>query len=122
MNALSRPSELVNTRLWDQKIPGSRSWFDVESVGKRVLYKVYAFPHPTRVYFDYPTGIGSKRSCQFTHWSFVCLVGFLTSSSTTRVYRGRVPRLTFDNLFAATHQTERGDLDFCLSWSHYTDT
>ena len=24
-------------------------------------------------------------------------------------------------LRAATHEAERGDYDFCLSWSHYTD-
>ena len=49
---------------------------------------------------------------------FVCL-GFLTSSSTTRLYRGRAPRqerLTI--LRAATHETELGDHDFCLSRSH----
>ena len=43
---------------------------------------------------------------------FVCLVGFLTSSSTTRLYRGRAPRqecLTI--LRAATHETELGDHD-----------
>ena len=54
---------------------------------------------------------------------FVCLVRFLTSSSTTRLYRGRAPRqerLTI--LRAATHETELGDHDFCLSRSHYTDT
>ena len=56
------------------------------------------------------------------HNLFVCLVGFLTSSSTTRLYRGRAPRqerLTI--LRAATHETELGDNDFCLSRSHYTD-
>ena len=37
------------------------------------------------------------------------MVGFLTSSSTTRLYRGRAPR-------------QLGDHDFCLSRSHYTDT
>ena len=53
---------------------------------------------------------------------FVCLVGFLTPSSTTRLYRGRAPRLTI--LGAAKHETEWGDHDFCLSLSHYmyTDT
>ena len=54
---------------------------------------------------------------------FGWLVGFLTSSSTTRLYRGRAPRqerLTI--LRAATHETELGDHDFCLSRSHYTDT
>ena len=51
------------------------------------------------------------------------MVGFLTSSSTTRLYRGRAPRqerLTI--LRAATHETKLGDHDFCLSRSHYTDT
>ena len=39
------------------------------------------------------------------------------------LYRGRAPRqerLTI--LRAATHETELGDHDFCLSRSHYTDT
>ena len=55
---------------------------------------------------------------------FFNLFAFLNSSSTTRsrLYRGRVPRLTSDNLRAATHETERGDHDFCLRWSYYTDT
>ena len=41
--------------------------------------------------------------------------GFLMSSSTTRLYHGWVPRLTSDNF-------KRGDHDFCLRRSHYTDT
>ena len=48
---------------------------------------------------------------------YICLFGFLTSSSTTRLYRGRAPRqerLTI--LRAVTHETELGDR------SHYTDT
>ena len=51
------------------------------------------------------------------------LVGFLTSSSTTRLYRGRAPRqerLTI--LRAVTHETELGDHGFCFNRSHYTDT
>ena len=40
------------------------------------------------------------------------MFGFLTSSSATKLYRGR----------AATHKAEWRDHDFCLSWSHYTDT
>ena len=52
---------------------------------------------------------------------FGWLVGFLTSSSTTRLYRGRVPRLTSDN-FTCCHTGEWGDHDFCLTRSHYTDT
>ena len=54
---------------------------------------------------------------------FDWLVGFLTSSSTTRLYLDMIVlRLTSDNLRAATHETELGDHDFCPSWSHYTDT
>ena len=56
-------------------------------------------------------------------YTIFCLFGFLTSSSTTRLYRGRAPRqerLTI--LRGATHETELGDHDFCLSRSHYTDT
>ena len=46
---------------------------------------------------------------------FVWLVGFLTSSSTTRLYRGWAPRQRLTILRAATHATELGDYDFCLS-------
>ena len=53
---------------------------------------------------------------------FVCLFGFLTSSSTTRLYRGRAPIMEHLTIRAATHETELGDHDFCLSRSHYTDT
>ena len=61
-----------------------------------------------------------KIICHFysEHGLIVCLVGFLRSSSTTRLYHGRVPRLTSDNFCAATHETERGDHDFCRSRSH----
>ena len=45
------------------------------------------------------------------------LIGFLTFSSTTRLYPRQVPRQTPD-----THETELGDHDFCLSRPHYTDT
>ena len=64
-----------------------------------------------------------RRSRRGRRRGFVCLFGLLTSSSTTRLYRGRAPRqerLTI--LRAATHETELGDHDFCLSRSHYTDT
>ena len=50
---------------------------------------------------------------------FVCLAGFLTSSSITRSISWTGPkteRLTI--LRAATHETELGDHDFCLSRSH----
>ena len=50
----------------------------------------------------------------------VCLFGFSMSSSATSLYRGSVPRLT--TLGAATHETEWGDHEFCLSRSHCTDT
>ena len=43
---------------------------------------------------------------------FVCLVGSLTSSSTTRLYSGRAPRQCLTILRAATHDTEVGDHDF----------
>ena len=49
---------------------------------------------------------------------FVWLVGFLTSSSTIRLYRGRVPRLASD-IFTCYHTR---DHDFCLSRSHYRPT
>ena len=49
--------------------------------------------------------------------------GFLTTSSTNRLYSRRVQRLTSDSFFrAATHETERGHHGFCISRSHYTDT
>ena len=55
---------------------------------------------------------------------FVCLFRFLTSSSTTRLYRGRPSRLTSDNYKRCNTRgrTGRPCHDFCLSRSHYTDT
>ena len=52
---------------------------------------------------------------------FVWLVCFLTSSSATRLSRGRVTRLTSDNFTSCYTTTARWDHDFCLSLSHYTD-
>ena len=53
----------------------------------------------------------------------VWLVCFLTSSSSiTRLFRGPVPRLTFDNSTCCHTEAEQGDHDFCLRWSLYTDT
>ena len=59
----------------------------------------------------------NKQTCP-SLWLF-CSFGFLTSSSTTRLYP-KTERLTI--LRAATHETELGDHDFCISRSHYTDT
>ena len=54
----------------------------------------------------------------------VWLVGFLTSSSATRLFHRRVPRLTSDNFTCCHTETKRGDHDFCLRQSYYdyTDT
>ena len=51
-----------------------------------------------------------------------CLFGFLTSSSTTRLSHGRVPRLTYDNFTCCNTEAHWGVHDFCLRWSHYPDT
>ena len=53
---------------------------------------------------------------------FVRLVDFLTSSSTTSYIAEGSQDWRLTILSAATHETERGDHDFCLSWSNYTDT
>ena len=44
----------------------------------------------------------------------VCLVGYLTSSSTTRLYHGHVPRLAFDN-FTCCHTRDTGGRPWLLS-------
>ena len=49
----------------------------------------------------------------------LCLFGFFTSSSVTRLNLARVPRLTSDNCTCCHTDSERGDHDFCLSRSHY---
>ena len=48
---------------------------------------------------------------------FVWLVGFLTSSPTTRLYRGRVPRLTSDNFYVlpVCHTRDRAGRPWILS-------
>ena len=65
--------------------------------GRRGLGMVVAGLEPRNVDWDF-----DKEQVIF----FVCLVGFLTSSSTTRLYRGRVPRLTSDN-FTCCHTRDR---------------
>ena len=45
----------------------------------------------------------------------------ISTSSSTRLYRGRAARLMSDNFYMLPHETERGDHDFCLSQSHYTE-
>ena len=53
--------------------------------------------------------------------SYLVLCDFSTSSSATRLSRGRVPRLTSDNFTCCHPETEWKEHDFCLSRS-YTDT
>ena len=50
---------------------------------------------------------------------FVCLFGFLTSSSTAKLYRRQAPRQSVWQFNVLPHM---GDHDFCISRSHYTDT
>ena len=53
---------------------------------------------------------------------FGWLVGFLTSSSITRLYRGRAPRQSVWQFYVLPHMRQSGDHDFYLNRSHYTDT
>ena len=46
---------------------------------------------------------------------FVCLVGFLTSSSTTRLYRGRAPRQERLTIFTCCHTWDRAGRPWLLS-------
>ena len=56
-------------------------------------------------------------------WQFVCLFGFLTSSSTTRLYRGWAPRQSVWQFYVLPHLRQSWEtMTFCLSRSHYTDT
>ena len=48
---------------------------------------------------------------------FVCLCGFLTFSSAARLYRR-----WSENSMCCHTETELGNHDFSLRWSHYTDT
>ena len=53
------------------------------------------------------------------YFAFVCLVDFLTSLSTTRLYRGRVPRLKSDNLFyVLLHTRQKGETITSVSAGH----
>ena len=65
---------------------------------------------------------GGREILPWSSRLFVWLYGFLTSSSTTWIYRGRAQDLRLTILRDATPETELGDHDFCLSRSHYTDT
>ena len=51
----------------------------------------------------------------------LCLFGFLTSSSSTMLYRGPTLRLTSETFTCCHTETECGDPDFCFSQSHYKE-
>ena len=56
---------------------------------------------------------------------FVCLVGFLTSTSTTGLYHGLAPRQSVWQFYVLPHIRHRWETMssvFCLSRLHYTDT
>ena len=53
---------------------------------------------------------------------FVCLFGCLTSSSTTRLYRGQVPRQSVLQFYVLPHMRQSWETMTCLSRSHYIDT
>ena len=61
--------------------------------------------------------------CQLTmaNWiftGFVCLVGFLTSSSTTRLYRGRAPRQSVWQFYVLPHTRQSWETMTSVSASH----
>ena len=82
----------------------------------------FLFPKICILWIRISVGVQSTVLLELWRCSFVCLVSFLTSSSTTRLYRGPSPDGRLAILRAVTHETERGDHDFCLSRSYYTDT
>ena len=53
---------------------------------------------------------------------FVCLVGFLTPPSTTRLYRRQAPRQSVWQFYVLSNMRQSWETMTCLSRSHYTDT
>ena len=53
---------------------------------------------------------------------FVCLVGFLTSSSTTRLYRGRAPRQSVWQFYVLPHMRQTWETMTSVSAGHITLT
>ena len=49
---------------------------------------------------------------------FVCLVGFLTSSSTTRLYRGRAPRQSVRQFYVLSHMRQSWETMTSVSAGH----
>ena len=58
---------------------------------------------------------GLRYSSSLAIICFVCLFGFLTSSSTYRPYRGRVPRLTSDNFTCCHTRRQNGETIIILT-------
>ena len=90
-----------------------------------LLSSIFSLPLSVVCLFVFCIRLQSLRSpsdrfvCLFG-WLVGWFVGFLTFASTTRQYRGRAPSQSVRQFYsAATHETELGDHDFCLSWSHY---
>ena len=105
------------------------------------LLGAFLFPHPCR---EISAGTNLLPHCDHWTWrasgmlllSSVChfkgvplaietaiwFGWFLNVLAATRLSRGQIPRLKSDNCMCCHTDTERGDHDFCLSQSHYTDT
>ena len=97
----------------------------------RALYRLsYSFPpkgETERTALWSTSRVHTFEKIEFKHLNlgfFVCLFGWFLNVLVNYLVISRTgpktERLTI--LRAATHETELGDHDFCLSRSHYTDT
>ena len=62
--------------------------------------------------------ISSDLSCCLDGSEIVCLFGFLTSSSTTRLYRGRAPRQSVWQFYVLPHMRQSWETMTSISAGH----
>ena len=75
-----------------------------------LLMKKYFFLKEKTIFVEH-------RQTVVSDFLFVCF-GFVTSSSTTRLYRGRVSRLTSDNFYVLPHMRQSRETMTSVSAGH----
>ena len=96
--------------------------------GKGLLSPYLPFPSSYLTGFTISTPLKAENVLQLNSFSNIiqcnfCLFGFLTSLSTTRLYRGRTPRQSVWQFYVLQHIRQSWEIMTSVSArSHYTDT
>ena len=106
-------------------IPGKRLSNHLDTCGKvRSRKPLHCSSRTTELHCKTLTKQASvNRYHDSKHWDVNCLCGWFHNVIVNNLaILQTVPRLTSDNFTCRHTETERGDHEFCLSRSHYSDS